>query len=249
MGLRRNLFLTDPRLTMERAAMTSGLTFIVSALLIVTLTGATGGQNGSVTGKVTDTGGYVVPGVSVTIVPFTGGPPKQVTTNKSGAYEFEALEDGRYYLLFQLVGFQPIRWNNVHVSHGRTVEIDTTLQVGAICECVKIVSKQPLAERMGQVLDESGHPIPYAKVTVTAPMQQEVAYTTVEGHFRVRLPTKGEWQLTASSAGYRPVTLKLSGRTKAAIQFRLQRDVEASVPEMQNLATGCRCGDLFTHEW
>ena len=43
--------------------------------------------------------------------------------------------------------------------------------------------------------------------------------------------------------------VKLSGRTKAAIQFRLQRDVEASVPEMQNLATGCRCGDLFTHEW
>lgn len=231
-------------------ALSSVLRRVASiAALSVSMTAATGGRTGSVAGTVTDSGGGLIPGVSVTIVPFTGGPPKQVTTNKSGAYEFEALEDGRYYLLFQLVGFQPIRWNNVHVSQGRTVEIDTTLQVGAICECVKIVSKQPLAERMGQVLDESGHPIPYAKVMVTAPKQQEVAYTTVEGHFRVRLPTKGEWQLTASSAGYRAVTLQLSARTKAAIQFRLQRDLEASVPEMENLGTGCRCGDLFTHEW
>jgi hypothetical protein len=192
--------------------------------------------------------GGIVRGVFVTIVAEGGGIAADATSSQDGAYRFDSLQDGSYRVDFELAGFDVVRRNHVLVRHGTTANVDATLPVSPVCECVTIVPGPAVRERAGQVVDESGRPIPHARLDVVSARGREFGYADRDGHFRVRLPVDESWPLTATCGGFDAVTQQLSAGV-AAIVFKLSSTATQNVPVNERLARGCRCADdLFSHE-
>jgi hypothetical protein len=222
---------------------------VCGASAILALIGVANTQSPSISGRVSDAAGLPLPGVYITILPASGGTTKHATTASTGAYRRDALEQDTYRVDFDVAGFDLIRRNNVRVRHDTTAEVDAVLPVSSICECVELVPASPLRERAGQVVDESGAPLPYARLEVVSSTRRDVAYADRAGRFLVRLPVDGTWPLTASDSGFGPATLQVSGTTADSIVFRLKHDSKAATPDIERLSRGCRCpGDLFTHQ-
>lgn len=97
----------------------------LAALTSSSLFAATTGQ---LKGKVVDTSGGVLPGVTVTVTsPAQIGGPKIAVTEADGTFSFPALAPGEFKLTAQLEGFQPLEREGVQVRLDRTTEIEVTL--------------------------------------------------------------------------------------------------------------------------
>jgi carboxypeptidase family protein len=205
-------------------------------------------QSGGISGHVVDSIGQPVPGVSVSAAPETGGTATRVTTGTDGTYRFETLPDDVYRVDFELLGFDLYRRNHVRVGRNAAVVIDATIYASAVCECVQRHDSSALGERGGQVADQSGRPLPHARLEIVSPAGREVAYADGEGRFRVRVPANHSWRLTASDSGFSAVTQEVSGSASAPIEFKLALASMSGVPDTEQLTRGCRCpDDLFTH--
>jgi hypothetical protein len=210
---------------------------------------ATGAQPPSIVGHVVDAMGQALPGVSVTTIPQAGGSAKSTTTGRDGTYRFERLPNGTYRVDFDLPGFDLLRRNHVRVRSPETAEADGTLPVSALCECIDTTPAIPVRERDGQVMDESGRPLPHARLEIVGSTRREVAYADGEGRFRARLPADGTWPLSASDTGFAKVTERVSGTGAGPAVLTLPRDGKAPpTPDTERFSRACRCsGDLFTH--
>jgi hypothetical protein len=93
---------------------------------------------GTVTGKITDQQGGVLPGVTVTLTGKTGAQTQ--VTDSQGVYRFIGLQPGTYTLKTELQGFKPKEQQNIDVSISKTVEIPLQLAVGGVSETVDVVA-------------------------------------------------------------------------------------------------------------
>ena len=220
----------------------------VAAVMAVDARPVANRQIPSITGRVVDTGGSPLPGVVVTTIPSSGGVTARVHSGTDGTYRFESLPEGSYRVDFDIAGFDVIRRNRVQVTRTATARADATLPISSICECVSVVMRETLRERSGQVVDESGQPLPHARLEIVSPARREVRFADDQGRFRLRAPIKTSWPLTASDSGFGAVSQQVSG-TQSDVVIRLIRSRTAGVPETERLTRGCRCpGDLFTHD-
>ena len=220
----------------------------LSTAIVAALNGLADAQSTSIAGRVSDGSGQYLPGVSVTAIPETGGVASRAISDQHGAYQFGILPDGTYRVDFELLGFDFARVNHVRVRHDTAAKADATLSVSPICECIEVRSPTPLRERSGQVVDESGRPLPHARLEVSTPLRRDVAYADSEGRFQVRLPITDRWPLAVSDGGFGAEARQVSGTGSVLLIFRLAPTSTAGLPDLQRLARGCRCpDDLFTH--
>ncbi len=75
------------------------------ALCLVGVATAGAQQTGEIMGKVTDTSGGVVPGVTVTLTSPVLLQPMTAVTTATGTYRFPQLPIGSYTVTFELTGF------------------------------------------------------------------------------------------------------------------------------------------------
>ena len=112
---------------------------------------------GSISGRVIDTSGAVLPGVSVTIVNTETNTPSTTTTSDQGRYAVLYLLPGTYKVTAVLDGFRTAVNDNIHVRVGDKVQYDVTLEAGGVTEEVRVVADRPVLETgsatMGQVID------------------------------------------------------------------------------------------------
>jgi hypothetical protein len=112
---------------------------------------------GSIAGRVTDSSGAVLPGVSVTIVNTETNTPTTTTTSDQGRYSVLYLLPGTYRVSATLDGFRTGVNDNVLVRVGDKVQYDVTLEAGGVTEEIKVVADRPVLETgsatMGQVID------------------------------------------------------------------------------------------------
>jgi len=206
----------------------------------------------SVVGTISDAAGGFLPGVVVTAMPQAGGEARAAISGINGTYGFEDLAEGTYRIDSYLPGFDVMRRNLVSVRRGEISRGDVTLPVTPICECIDNwarlgVSRPRLSTRMGQVVDESGRPLPRARLEIVGPVGREVAYANREGRFQVRLSPNQTWRLTARDSGFGAVTLMVSGGDTSPLVFRLPNADTRALPAVERLARPCCQGDLFTN--
>ena len=199
-----------------------------------------------------DAGGGVLPGVVVTVMPQGGGEARAVISGINGRYAFEDLAEGTYRIDSYLPGFDVMRRNLVVVRRGETAQVDVTLPPSPYCECIDIwarlgISRQRLSARMGQVMDDSGRPLPRAQLEIVGPVGREVAYANREGQFQVRLSPNQTWPLTARDSGFGAVTLTVTGGDTSPLVFRLPNADTRALPAVERLAPPCCQGNLFTN--
>ena len=117
------------------------LAFFLSASLASAQVGSS-----TITGRVTDPTGAVVPKVNVSIVQtetnfqFTG------TTNDDGLFRVPSLSPGTYRITFEGQGFKKTVREGVELRAGDVLAVDTMLQVGSLTESVEVSGAAPLLE-------------------------------------------------------------------------------------------------------
>jgi hypothetical protein len=98
-------------------------------------------------GKVTDSSGGTLPGVTVTISsPALQAPQLTTVTGGDGEYRFTRLPAGLYNISYELSGFQTIRREGVRLGVGFTATIDVSLPVGSVEETLTVVGESPLVD-------------------------------------------------------------------------------------------------------
>jgi hypothetical protein len=206
-------------------------------------------------GRVVDTVGQSLPGVTVTALLATGGIAHATQADPHGTYRFDYLPNGTYRIDWELQGFDIVRRNHVAVRGGESLHVaDVTLRLRTLCECVdrwgyRRSPKPRVAEYSGQVVDESGRPLPHSRLEIASPAGLETTYADRMGRFRVHLTADQAWRLTARDSGFGAVTELVSGRSKQPLVLRLPYENNlTSLPEVEHLIPDC-CPDLFRHRW
>jgi hypothetical protein len=102
---------------------------------------------GTIQGRVTDSQGAILPGVTVTISSpaLIGGPQTQVT-NDQGNYRFPAVAPGTYAVEFDITGFNRLRREGIQVSLGFTANVNAELTVATLQETVTVTGESPIID-------------------------------------------------------------------------------------------------------
>src|SRR3954453_6284040 len=113
----------------------------VAALLLGLLAG-TGADaqtlTGTITGRVADQQGGVLPGVTVTITGKTGSQTQ--VTDARGEVRFVGLEVGNYALKAELPGFRAKEEPTLDLGIGKTIDVKVDMQVSGLSENVQVVA-------------------------------------------------------------------------------------------------------------
>ena len=103
-------------------------------------------QTGAISGKVADTGGGVLPGVTVEARSSVLPVPRVTTTGVNGEYRLPALPPGTYTLTFVLSGMQNVT-RQAEVQLSQDTVVDATLGLQGVTESVEVTATASLIEK------------------------------------------------------------------------------------------------------
>ncbi len=120
----------------------------ISLLLIPALLAAQDTlQTGTISGRVSDSEGIPLPGVSVTIKsPALIQESQSTTTSPSGTFRFIFLPVGSYEVMFELDGFKKLVKQDVSVALRKTTTVNAVLEPSALEETVTVVGEAPVVD-------------------------------------------------------------------------------------------------------
>ena len=113
-------------------------------------------QTASLTGRITDPSGAVIPGAKVvTRATATNVSSNSVTTSE-GYYTVPALPPGEYEVNVTKQGFVPVRQTGLVLAVGQVARLDMALKVGAVSETIEVQAQAALLDAesstVGQVI-------------------------------------------------------------------------------------------------
>jgi hypothetical protein len=127
-------------------APASRLCIYIWILLAAMAAPAAAQQTGAISGKVVDSSGGVLPGVTVEARSDVLPTPRVTTTAASGEYRLQALPPGAYTLTFVLAGMQSVT-RQAQVQLGLDTPVDATLGLQGLTEAVEVTATVSLIER------------------------------------------------------------------------------------------------------
>src|SRR5947207_4338321 len=127
---------------------------LVVAVLAVCLLASThalaqgGGASttGSINGKVADSSGGVLPGVTVSATSPSSMGVQSSVTDTGGNYRFPALPPGTYTVTFELPGFNTLKREGIIITMGFTAAVNVQLQVASVQETVTVTGDSPVID-------------------------------------------------------------------------------------------------------
>jgi len=120
---------------------------VVSVLCVIAASiPAAGQQRGSVSGRILDAGGLVLPGATVTVTEQNTGFTRTVVTAENGAYLVPSLDPGIYTVAVELSGFGSMQRTDLALTAGSAITLDLTMQVAGLQEQVTVTAEAPLVQ-------------------------------------------------------------------------------------------------------
>lgn len=114
-------------------------------------------QTGSVTGRVTDASGAVVPGTQIRIIQEATGVERTVTANDVGYYTVPLLLPGEYRMEVEQPGFRGVTRRGIILQVDQRAEINFILEIGSVSEQVEVTADamqlNTVEASQGQVID------------------------------------------------------------------------------------------------
>ena len=101
---------------------------------------------GTITGRIVDAQGAVVPGVTVTGKNAATGFTRSEVSDGSGVYRLTALPVGTYDLTAELQGFTKVENKGIVVSVGQTLDVAMILKLATVSETITVTGGTPLIE-------------------------------------------------------------------------------------------------------
>ena len=104
-------------------------------------------QTGVLQGRVVDSSGGALPGVTVTVSgPTILGGSRSTTTTDQGVYRVPAIPIGLYSVSFELTGFQTKVYQDIRVQAAVTFSLDAQIGVAAVQETVTVSGASPIID-------------------------------------------------------------------------------------------------------
>jgi Carboxypeptidase regulatory-like domain len=101
---------------------------------------------GSIFGKVTDSSGGVLPGVTVTVTGPSLQSPLVAVSSENGTYQFPSVPIGTFTVTFELASFKKAQRPNVVITTGFNAGVDQKLEIGSMTEEVTISAASPVVD-------------------------------------------------------------------------------------------------------
>lgn len=134
-------------MTRGHAACTFAATLFLLCAATAGPAAAQGTDSGSLRGRITDTTGGALPGVTVTAAsPAVMGGRLVTVTSEEGLYRFPALPPGVYEITMELEGFRTIVIPDLRVSVGLGLTIDRQLAVATLEESLTVIGETPIVD-------------------------------------------------------------------------------------------------------
>jgi hypothetical protein len=133
---------------MNRFPRVIGLLVLALALgaPAVSVAQTTSATTGAINGKVTDTTGGILPGVTVTISSPSMQGVRTDITREDGVYRFSAVPPGEYTVTYELGGFEKITREGLRVGLGFTATVNVELRVASLSESVTVSGQSPVVD-------------------------------------------------------------------------------------------------------
>ena len=134
---------------MKRRGFYLVVAMLAACLLVPTHAFAQGGgasTTGSINGKVADSSGGVLPGVTVSATSPSSMGVQSSVTDTGGNYRFPALPPGTYTVTFELPGFNTLKRENISISMGFSATINVELAVASLNETVTVTGDSPVID-------------------------------------------------------------------------------------------------------
>lgn len=171
---------------------------VVAALVLAVGTAVSAwaqGTTGTITGRVLDGSGGLLPGATVAISsPAMIGGPREAVTDGLGTYRFTAVPPGSYRVVFSLPGFQTLTVEGVTLLAGATMTVNGPLQLDSVSESITVTSTTPTIDLQATTVgvnwsEQQMEDLPYGRgirglarlVPGLAPTQFDVGGNTVGG--------------------------------------------------------------------
>src|SRR5271170_5108178 len=102
----------------------------------------------SLTGRVTDPNGAVVPGATITVTGSALQVQKVIGhTDSEGNYTIVDLPaPGTYRIAFEMQGFQTFVQSDVHLTVGLTGRVDARLKIGQVGQVIEVTGQNPVLD-------------------------------------------------------------------------------------------------------
>src|SRR5438105_5363073 len=114
-------------------------------------------QTASVTGRITDPTGAVVPQASISAEAAESGITTRTLSDEQGYYTFPSLRPGVYTLTVSKTGFKPFRQMQLELAVQQAARLDLLLEVGAVTETIDVNAHAVLLDSesstLGQVVE------------------------------------------------------------------------------------------------
>ncbi len=120
---------------------------LLMLIMAVAPNGAWGQEgNASITGRVEDSTGAVIPGVGITLTSTAVMGLRENTTDERGGYRFSALPPGAYSLKFELPGFRTLIRERIQLTAGFTATINAQLEVATVADAITVTGQSPVVD-------------------------------------------------------------------------------------------------------
>ncbi len=126
-----------------------GLLAVALAAATTTSAFAQGGgasSTGTIQGRVTDSQGAVLPGVTVIATSPSALGAQTAVTSETGNYRFPAVPPGVYTVTYELAGFNTVRREGIQLSLGFTANVNIELALATLQETVTVTGESPVID-------------------------------------------------------------------------------------------------------
>ena len=120
--------------------------------LLAATTGSAQVVTGTISGRVTDPTGAVIPGATVQIQNIETGFSRNVQTDDGGRYEARNLPVGSYSITAQQAGFRTEVRRGITLTVASAIVVNLELSVGAVAETVEVTAEAPAIESSSATL-------------------------------------------------------------------------------------------------
>ncbi|NDD64657.1 MAG: TonB-dependent receptor [Acidobacteria bacterium] len=137
--------------------MNSAMKSVMAAgLVLLTWTAAPGqSTTGTITGTVTDPGGAVIPGASLTITNTASNVATRVTTSAEGVYVAPGLLPGSYQVAAAATGFGRSTKSGIQLEINQTAQVNIRLVVSGAEEVVEVSAAELLLQTEQSSVDQT----------------------------------------------------------------------------------------------
>src|SRR4051812_46376061 len=123
-----------------------GLGLTLAILFVSSLNVFAQGGRSEVSGLITDAGGAVLPGVTITATNEGTGLERTTVTGGEGRYIIPSLLPGIYTIKAELSGFQTTRRTSVTLNVGQEATLNLTMEIAGVAETLTVTAQAPLVE-------------------------------------------------------------------------------------------------------